>query len=85
MFKIYAKQSEPTEHPGLTQNALDLGMDLANELKVAFDSKDNLVEKLKSPFPCSLTGSYAESLHQDFRIPPCYKLSKPKELKEEMI
>ena len=61
-------------------------MDLAlNPLQVAFDSKENLVEKLKSPFPCSLTGSYSESLHMDLRIPPCYKLSKPKELKEEMI
>lgn len=64
---------------------LDLGMDLAlNPLHVSFDSKENLVEKLKSPFPNS-ANSYSESLQQDFRIPPCYKLSKPKELKEDMI
>ncbi len=64
---------------------LDVGMDLAlNTLHVSFESKENLVEKLKSPFP-NAANSYSESLHQDFRIPPCYKLSKPKDLKEEMI
>ena len=42
---------------------LDLGMDLTqNPLHVPFDSKENLVEKLKSPFPNS-ANSYAESFH----------------------
>ena len=63
VFKIYSQSAEPSHKVGLLEGGLDLGMDLAmNPLQVSFDSKENLLEKLKSPFPNSQM-SYAESLH----------------------
>ena len=85
VFQIYSSGPEPGPDVGLHMGGLDVGMDLSqNPLHVSFEAKENLVEKLKSPFP-NPYGSYAESLQQDFRIPSCYKLAKPKELTEEMI
>ena len=85
VFQIYSSGPEPGPDVGFHMGGLDVGMDLSqNPLHVSFEAKENLVEKLKSPFP-NPYGSYAESLQQDFRIPSCYKLAKPKELTEEMI
>ena len=62
VFKIYSKTAEPSGQAGLHMGGLDLGMDLAlNPLYVSFDSKENLVEKLMSPFP-NASNSYSESL-----------------------
>jgi hypothetical protein len=61
-------------------------MDLT-QLSISFESKENLVEKLKSPFPTQQFGTYSESFQTDFRIPASYKLSKSKQegVKEDMI
>ena len=64
VFKIYSHTSEPDQtRVGIHMGGLDVGMDLAlNPLHVSFESKENLVEKLKSPFP-NAANSYSESLH----------------------
>ena len=60
-------------------------MDLT-QLAISFESKENLVEKMKSPFPTPY-GTYSESFQNDFRLPACYDLSKSKQtgMREEMI
>lgn len=86
-------------------------------LSVDFNFKENLADRLKSPFPTSqavlppeaslaeheahtarfmhigfpanqLQASrvvYSDSYQQDFRIPACYNMSKPKDLPESVI
>lgn len=84
MFKIYAG-SDQINKSGLQNGGLDIGIDLTR-LSISFESKENLLDKLKSPFP-SPNQTYSESFQLDYRIPACYNLSKPKQggVKEEMI
>lgn len=44
----------------------------------------SICEIVNSPFP-NQQNSYSESMQSDFRRPKCYTLSKPKELKDDMI
>ena len=67
---------------------------LADRLKSPFPSSNSSLPPPEStgvnPIPSGITpGSenlnYSESYIQDFRIPSCYTMSKPKDLPESMI
>jgi len=65
VFKIYRNQEE-LRNSGIFNGGLDIGID-PMQLSVDFNIKENLADRLKSPYPASLSS-----------LPPEAETSQPK-------